>query len=436
MFHGGITADEYYNYHIDNKHLRGKLQLQQYLAALPSDIHELNISECELEEFPDLSHFTSLKYINCSGNRLSCLPAFLSKLTTLEKLLCHQNQLTSLDDVLPDSLLFLVCDHNNLYQLPARLPPKLQFLRCTNNLFLRSLCIELGASMTYLDCSECALTCLPLMRDCTQMNYLYLSYNPSLHVLPDIAHLTHLQHFYCSSTGITALPKLSAGIKFLSCKENQLTSVDEIDDCPLLETFCCDCNRIQRLPSFQKNPNLKNLDCANNRLTELPSTMGNLTNLQILRCPVNNIKELPASIWKCKNLTFLDVSYNRLQDIPVLPPNVYYMNAANNQLQAFPKWSTLEEHFWVVAPNPITDALAVREPPPNPRKCAKILHQFKERFYLQKCKKRLSRWFLKSQEKQIKEKYHPKHLFTFLIDNNIDNDNYEALENWITKTWQ
>ena len=54
-----------------------------------------------------------------------------------------------------------------------------------------------------------------------------------------------------------------------------------------------------------------------------------------------------------------------------------------------------------------------------------IFHRFRYLFYSLKYKKRIIKWYWKSREKYIKEKYHPKNL---QLTEEYDLD--EVLENW------
>jgi len=70
----------------------------------------------------------SLKYFNCSYNRLSCLPELPSNLLSLN---CEGNLLTKLPK-LPDKLDTLLCGKNSLSYLPD-LPDSLLELYCESN---------------------------------------------------------------------------------------------------------------------------------------------------------------------------------------------------------------------------------------------------------------------------------------------------------------
>lgn len=85
-----------------------------YLANLPSDIKEIDVSGKNLTFLPDLSRFTHLNSLNCSHNKLTVLPELPIHLVTFD---CSCNYLITLPE-LPESLVVLFCYHNNLTRLP------------------------------------------------------------------------------------------------------------------------------------------------------------------------------------------------------------------------------------------------------------------------------------------------------------------------------
>ena len=77
------------------------IKVQTYLNSLLYDILELDLSNCNLTELPDLSRFTQLQELNCEQNKLTSLPDHLPHY--LRRLYCSCNQLTSL----PTTYLFI-----------------------------------------------------------------------------------------------------------------------------------------------------------------------------------------------------------------------------------------------------------------------------------------------------------------------------------------
>jgi hypothetical protein len=63
---------------------------------------------------------------------------------------------------------------------------------------------------------------------------------------------------------------------------------------------------------------------------------------------------------------------------------------------------------------------------------SRILYRFKELYYSLKCKKRIVQWMWKSREIRLQQRYHPDHLIQFLEENHIDNEDTEALDEFLS----
>ena len=119
---------------------------------------------------------TSLVSLDCSFNKLNCLPILPS---SIEVLHCNNNQLTELPD-LPNNLIILDCSYNDLvdlYNLSTsikhlychynklkklpKLPCSLEILKCSNNNLISL--PDLPSNLKYLCCSDNNLTSLPIL---------------------------------------------------------------------------------------------------------------------------------------------------------------------------------------------------------------------------------------------------------------------------------
>ena len=109
------------------------IKVQDYLDSLPDDVLEINLSNKYLTELPDLSRFTQLQKLDCSWNKLTCLPPNLPN--SLQELNCKHNQLTYLPETekLPNSLKKIDCSYNKLTYLPDHIFDYLEHLRCYHN---------------------------------------------------------------------------------------------------------------------------------------------------------------------------------------------------------------------------------------------------------------------------------------------------------------
>ena len=99
-------------------------------------IEKFECKECNLSFLPNfklLSSFNLLINLDCSNNNIVELPD-LYHLTSLEVLLCNNNNLIILPSILPNSLIYLDCSNNKLSRLPNL--SNLTFLKkliCNNN---------------------------------------------------------------------------------------------------------------------------------------------------------------------------------------------------------------------------------------------------------------------------------------------------------------
>jgi Leucine-rich repeat (LRR) protein len=101
--------------------------LKIWLNSLDENIYELDLSNKNLNVFPDLSRFTQLKKINCRNNCFVSLPDNIGTITSLIELNISHNNLTYLPDNLPVNLTSLDCSGNKLTSLPNNFPEKLEF---------------------------------------------------------------------------------------------------------------------------------------------------------------------------------------------------------------------------------------------------------------------------------------------------------------------
>jgi Leucine-rich repeat (LRR) protein len=85
-----------------------------YLNTLPDDIEKINLHGKSLRELPNLSRFTNVKKLILSYNHLKQIPDYILSFKSLEILNLNGNELTSLPENLPSSLIEFHCDNNNL----------------------------------------------------------------------------------------------------------------------------------------------------------------------------------------------------------------------------------------------------------------------------------------------------------------------------------
>jgi Leucine-rich repeat (LRR) protein len=244
-------------------------------STLVTGASSLNLASVGISNLNGIQYFTSLTYLDCSGNTFTNLPA------------------------LPNTLTYLDCSYNShLGMLPATLPPLLQTLYCEND-SLSSL-PALPASLQNLWCYSNLLTTLP--------------------ALP-----TSLQNLYCFDNGLTSLPALNNGLLQLNCYINALTALPALPN--TLTYLDCHANAISTLSSL--GTSLAYMYASSNAITTLPALP---TSLLDLDCSYNNLTTLPTLP---AGLSILDCSYNYITNLPALPQLSQFYCDSNN-ITCFP----------------------------------------------------------------------------------------------------
>ena len=189
----------------------------QELPELPEDLLALNCSYNNLQEIPDsIEKCSWMKRLNCSNNNLETLRIPLSFVENFDNWKSHGDE----EDVF---LAHLNCSFNKLTKLPDdipsgdrqimnKLPHCLETLICNNNL-ITSLPELLPMSVKHLNCSFNSLTSIPILIN-----------NP---ISPEST-MNGLLFFYCYDNEITQLPELPNDIKFLNCSNNKLTTLPNL----------------------------------------------------------------------------------------------------------------------------------------------------------------------------------------------------------------
>ena len=143
-----------------DKNRNGTLSQEERYAVTKIDVNNKNITSLKGIEF-----FPNLKKLVCYNNQLTSLD--VSQNTALEYLDCDDNQLTELDVSQNPALKYLNCSHNRLTSLDVSENPALWNLNCDDN------------QLTKLDVSK-NLALLDLYCDDNQLTSLDVSQNTNL----------------------------------------------------------------------------------------------------------------------------------------------------------------------------------------------------------------------------------------------------------------
>ena len=220
-----FEEDHYYDAYDDYEDY--PLSIGDYLAKLPADTLEINISNKNLSCLPDLSRFTKLEVLDCSDNNIKEIILFN---TTLQTLYCSCNQIDNFPSV-SDNCKMVDCSNNNITIIPCLKNTTLEYLDCANNIIL--LIQGLNDTLQHLDCSHNNIKKLPQLP--SNLQYLDCSYNKIIS-LPMLN--TNLEKIYCSDNNITTLPNLNDNLEFLDCSYNNITTLPHIKD-NVHTVYCC-----------------------------------------------------------------------------------------------------------------------------------------------------------------------------------------------------
>ena len=267
-----------------------------------------------------IEHFTELKKLNCSSNKITELD--LSRNKALKELNCNGNKISEL--ILSDNtaLTVLDCGRNGIKKLDVSDKKDLVKLDCSFNQ-LTELDTGKNTALEYLDCGHNQLTELDLSKNKALKNL--SCYQNKLTVI-DVSKNTALETLSCFENVLTDFENQLSGLdvsknaalKSLFCSGCRLFELD-VSNNSELEDLLCDSNYIHNL-DLSKNTKLKGLCCNSNWLQVLD--LSNNTKLETLFCPWNRLTNLDLSkntelknLWCSHNLLEgLDVSMNTLLD--------------------------------------------------------------------------------------------------------------------------
>ena len=228
----------------------------------------------------------------------------VSKNPNLKLLSCNKNQLTSLDLSKNPNLTALSCSENELTSLDLSNNPLLGDLRCEEN-ELTSLDLSHCPEMSWLYCHNNRLMELNI-DGCSKLNYIFC-YNNQLTRL-DVSQCAILWELYCSNNAITSLdfPRAKE-LRRMECSWNPVKRLD-LSNCISLEyLWCNDCQLTELLLPLSP---IETIECANNQLEQLDAS-GN-RRLYNLLCDHNQLKSINVS--GCDRLGRLRCNNNLMKD--------------------------------------------------------------------------------------------------------------------------
>ncbi|ORY87120.1 hypothetical protein BCR37DRAFT_411864 [Protomyces lactucae-debilis] len=321
------------------------------------------------------------------------------------------------------SLVLLDVSFNKMTELDSRihqLTNLLSFIARSNRLM--SLPSTLGRliNIRRVNLSFNHFTEFPIeLCDLYHLEDLDISFNRLERLPKEIGHLSRLQRLLVNNNYLSgSLPGSFAqlvSLREVDLRFNQLTTLEILASCPLLESISAGHNAITvvdskfpaarlfhlnkcpvtkfsmstnamtltsldlsnaKLPMipdamFDNFTNLIKLVLDNNHFTYFPPQLGNLTRLQHLSCTGNQLTELPSEIGKLCDLRVLDLHSNNLKSLPGevwLLGGLISLNASSNLLKAFPDPPANVKPASEVPTNGSTLLTVVEEAEDSPRK--------------------------------------------------------------------
>jgi hypothetical protein len=252
-----------------------------YLDNLEDNEEFITITCSKLTKFNNLSRFSQLKSLICTGSDTSELPQLPD---TIETLWCNSNSIRQIK-TLPSSLVNFDISYNSISKLP-QLPKQLEVLYCAfNNITYIS---SLPQTIQRLDCSFNRITYLP---SCStlQLNYLECSDN-YIGTLPPLSPV--LITLYCGDNYLKKLPPLPNSIKRIDCSSNHINHLPTLPE--NLTHLICYNNQLYYLPLLP--PTLETINFENNPISEY----FNAFNIQLLRKQVNILYKFRSTYYHLK----------------------------------------------------------------------------------------------------------------------------------------
>ena len=193
----------------------------------------IQVASRNIKSLKGIEYYVALKTLVCHSNQLTSLD--LSKNTALTSLQCNENLLTTLDVSKNTALTTLQCDENLLTSLDVSNNTALTNLHCANNQ-LTTLDLSKNTALTTLFCYENQLTSLDLS-NCTDLKELYCGNNRLTSL--DLSNCTNLKKLYCDGNQLTSLDvSKNTALSDLRCNGNQLTSLDLSKNTALTKLVC------------------------------------------------------------------------------------------------------------------------------------------------------------------------------------------------------
>lgn len=273
-----------------------------------TNIRFLYMGGIGIQDLTGIKLFTSLEKLECQNNELTTLD--VSGCKSIESLICHSNKLTTLNVDGCDAIAGLKCSHNNLTALDLTSLTSLETFYCEYNK-LTKLDLNDLPKLRIVSCTDNNLTSLSLSGCSNLVGLNAVTNNLTELTLKDMPKFTTLciNNNKLTTLDITNCPAMTT----LQCSHNKLNTVDlsgclnltsidlgdndiqkiDISDLTKLKTLMIYTNLSLQQLNTSKNTALQQLNCQRCALTSL--NLSNNTDLKTLNCGRNKLTELDLS---------------------------------------------------------------------------------------------------------------------------------------------
>jgi Leucine-rich repeat (LRR) protein len=270
------------------------------LTSNISGIDSLNVFALGISSLTGIEDFTSLTKLICSNNQLTSIN--LTQNTALTYLDCYNNQLTNIDLTQNTALTNFFCKFNQL----------------------TSLDFSQNTAITNLDFSNNQLTSINLTQ-CIALNNLICNINQLTSL--DVTQNTVLTDLECKANQLTSLDLTqNIALTDFDCSFNQLTSIDLTQNTNITR-LTCELNQLTSLDVSQ-NMSLLYLGLTANQLTSLDVTQ----NIALIGLGLTGNQLTSLDVTQNTALTSLDLQDNLLTSLDVSQTALNYLRCDDNQL--------------------------------------------------------------------------------------------------------
>ncbi len=339
----------------NNKLKQLNLSLNPYLTKLECDsnlLEEVNLGSnsnftylsISNNSFKNLSpnKLPKLNYLNCSNNNIETL--VLSINSAIESLYCSNNKIRHIDLSFNKNIKNLDVSSNDLLSLNIHNSQntKINLFNSKNNPNLKKICVDLESyaktnftntdSIAIFSDINCATTLIP---DIQFENRLIESQIDKNGFTGTILNLdaAKIDSLIIDGLTIKSLKGIECfkSLSFLSCRNNQIESIDSIIGIQSLMYVNCDSNLIKGKVNLSNLELLKYLSCHSNNIDALD--LNSASQLVYWDCSNNNLKSLKLD--SKLSLEYLNCSHNKIESLLIPRQSILKgLDCAYNSLKA------------------------------------------------------------------------------------------------------